>query len=67
AFLYLVPNYELLYGLIAAFRGTKQFVMFGLVDEFKREKLSTRVCDANHKESALHDALAKLLSAKTGN
>jgi len=66
AFLYLVPNYELLYGLIAAFRGTKQFVLFGLVDEFKREQLSTHVRDANHRETALHDALAKLLPAKTG-
>jgi len=55
----------LLYGLIAAFRGTKQFVLFGLVDEFKREQLSTHVRDANHRETALHDALAKLLPAKT--
>ncbi len=66
AFLYLVPSYQLLHGLMEAFGGTKPLVMFGLVEEFKREQLSARVRDANYSESSLHDALAKLLPAKTG-
>jgi hypothetical protein len=47
AFLYLVPSYALLQGLRDAFWRTKQLVVFGLVDEFKREQLNTRVQDAN--------------------
>ena len=66
AFLYLVPSYPLLQGLRDAFWRTKQLVVFGLVDEFKREQLSTRVQDANYRESSLQDVLAKLLPAKTG-
>jgi hypothetical protein len=66
AFLYLVPSYPLLYGLMEAFRGTKQLVVFGFVEEFKREQFSTRVRSTNYSETSLHDALAKLPTAKTG-
>jgi hypothetical protein len=64
AFLYLVPSYSLVRGLRDAFWRTKQLVVFGLVDEFKREQLNTRVQDATYKESSLQDVLAKLLPAK---
>jgi hypothetical protein len=66
AFLYLVPSYPLLQALRDAFWRTKQLVVFGLVDEFKREQLNTRVQDANYRESSLQDVLARLLPAKTG-
>jgi hypothetical protein len=55
----------LLQGLRDAFWRTKQLVVFGLVDEFKREQLNTRVHDANYRESSLQDVLARLLPAKT--
>ena len=67
AFLYLVPSYPLLCGLMEAFRGTKQLVVFGFVEEFKREQLSIRVRSTNYSETSLHDALAKLPTAKTGS
>jgi hypothetical protein len=66
AFLYLVPSYHLLFGLMEAFGRTQQLVVFGLVEEFKREQLSTRVRYANYRETSLQDVLAKLLPAKTG-
>ena len=67
AFLYLVPSYHLLPGLTEAFRSTKQLVLFGFVDEFKREQLNTRVRDANYRETTLHNALEKLVPAKTAS
>jgi len=67
AFLYLVPSYHLLAGLTEAFRSTKQLVLFGFVDEFKREQLNTRVRDANYRETTLHNALEKLVPAKTAS
>jgi len=66
AFLYLVPNYQLLHGITDALRRMKQLVLFGLVDDFKRERLNTGVRDSHYKESSLQDALARLLPAKTG-
>lgn len=66
AFLYLVPSYQLRHGLMEAFWRTKQLVVFGLVDEFKREQLSTRVREANYRETSLDDVLARLLPVKTG-
>jgi len=66
AFLYLVPNYQLLHGITDALWRMKQLVLFGLVDDFKRERLNTGVRDSHHKESSLQDALARLLPAKTG-
>jgi len=66
AFLYLVPSYPLLQGLRNAFWRTKQLVVFGLVDEFKREQLNTSVHDGNYRVGSLQDVLAKLLPAKTG-
>ena len=66
AFLYLVPHYQLFPALQQAFWRTKQLVLFGLVDAFKNEQLSTPVRDANYGETPLQDALARLLPAKTG-
>ena len=66
AFLYLVPNYQLLHGITDALWRMKQLVLFGLVDDFKRERLNTGVRDSHYKESSLQDALARLLPAKTG-
>jgi len=37
------------------------------VDEFKREQLNTRVRDANYRETTLHNALEKLVPAKTAS
>ena len=51
AFLYLVPNYELLHGIEDAFWRMKQLVLFGLVDEFKRDRLDTRASAIHITES----------------
>jgi hypothetical protein len=61
-----VPNYQLLHGITDALWRMKQLVLFGLVDDFKRDRLNTGVRDSHHKESSLQDALARLLPAKTG-
>jgi len=45
AFLYLVPAYELLHSITDALCQMKQLVLFGLVDEFKKDRLETRVRD----------------------
>jgi hypothetical protein len=66
AFVYLVPSYDLLHGLMEAFWGAKQLLVFGLVDEFKKEQLGTRVRHTNYIETPLHDALAQLLPARSG-
>jgi len=66
AFLYLVPNYQLLHGITDALSRMKQLVLLGLVDDFKRDQLNTGVRDSHHKESSLQDALARLLPAKPG-
>ena len=66
AFLYLVPNCQLLHGITDALWRMKQLVLFGLVDDFKRDRLNTGVRDSHYKESSLQDALARLLPAKTG-
>src|SRR5215469_1793907 len=63
AFLYLVPAYELLHGITDALCRMKQLVLFGLVDEFKKDRLDTRVRDSWYRESRLQDALARMLPA----
>ena len=63
AFLYLVPTYELLHGITDAFWRMKQLVLFALVDEFKKDRLDTRVRDSWYRESSLQDALAQMLPA----
>jgi hypothetical protein len=65
AFLYLVPAYELLHGITDALCRIKQLVLFGLVDEFKKNRLDTRVRDSWYRESRLQDALARMLPART--
>lgn len=63
AFLYLVPNYELLHGITDALCRMKQLVLFALVEEFKKDRMDTRVRDSWYSESRLQDALARMLPA----
>ena len=63
AFFYLVPTYELLYGITDALWRMKQLVLFALVDEFKKDRLDTRVRDSWYRGSRLQDALARMLPA----
>ena len=66
AFLYLVPARDLLFSLLRAFWRTKQFVLFAMVDDFKRECLGAMVHDANYNSIPLVQALARVGSTKTG-
>ena len=66
AFLYLVPTRDLLFSLLRAFWRTKQFVLFAMVDDFKRERLGAMVHDANYNSIPLVQALARVGSTKTG-
>ena len=65
AFLYLVPSYELLFGVKDALWRMKQLVLFGLIEEFKKERLEMRVRDSCFRESSLREALAQRLLART--
>lgn len=64
AFLYLMPSFELLYALQHAFSGTKQLVLFGMADEFKKQPLASRVCTEYYREAPLEGMLAPLLPAR---
>jgi len=64
-FLYLVPTYELLLGITDVLYRMKQRVLFALVDEFKKDRLDTRVRDSWDRESSLLDVLAHMLPART--
>jgi len=65
AFLYLVPSYELLFGVKDALWRMKQLVLFGLIEEFKKERLEMRVRDSCFRESSMREALAQRLLART--
>jgi len=66
AFLYLVPTHDLLFSLPRAFWRTKQFVLFGMVSDFKKENLGITVYDANYNRIPLVHALTRVASATTG-
>ena len=66
AFLYLVPTRDLLLSLLRAFWRTKQFVLFGMVGDFKRERLGTMVYEANYNRIPLGQALSRVGSTKAG-
>ena len=42
-FLYLVPSYSLQYDLVHEFQNTRKWLLFGLIDPFKREVFNTKV------------------------
>jgi len=58
-FLYLVPNFDLLRGLINEFQGTTGLVFFGLVNEFKVRVFDAPVWSVASQKSTLKDALLK--------
>jgi hypothetical protein len=61
AVLYLVPTEELLDSLRNEFWRTSKCVLFGLVDDFKRERLGTAVYEANYNRLPLLQALTKVI------
>ena len=63
--MYLVPSYELLFGIKDALWRMKQLVLFGLIEEFKKERLEMRVRDSCFRESSMREALAQRLLART--
>jgi hypothetical protein len=66
AFLYLVPTLELLSSLLRPFWRTKQCVLFGMMSDFKKERLGARVYQANYTSIPLIQALTRVVPAKTG-
>ena len=66
AFLYLVPNTTLLWGLVREFKGTKRPVYFGLVDEFKEKVFDADVWSASYDRSTLRSALLQAARASKG-
>jgi len=66
AFLYLVPTRDLLLSLLRSFWRTKQFVLFGMVGDFKRERLGATVYEANYNRIPLVQALTRVGSTKAG-
>jgi hypothetical protein len=57
AFLYLVPNYDLQFSLIHEFKGTGEWMFFGLVDHFKRDAFNSKVYTPTFREIPLDQAL----------
>ena len=62
-FLYLVPNSELLWGLIHEFHGTKRLVFFGLVDQFKEKVFEAQVWSARYDRLVFKDVLLRAAKA----
>jgi hypothetical protein len=58
-FLYLVPSYDLLRGLIDEFQGTTRLVFFGLVNDFKGQVFDAPVWSVASHKSTFKEALLK--------
>ena len=61
-FLYLVPQFELLFSLSDAFWNTKRSVFFGLIGEFKEKVFEAPVRTAPWKEISLRTALTSAIA-----
>ena len=64
--LYLVPTEELLDSLRNEFWRTSKCVLFGLVDNFKRDRLGTTVYESNYNRPSLLQALTKVIPPEHG-
>jgi hypothetical protein len=61
-FLYLVPSYDLQYDLVHEFQTTRKWMLFGLIDQFKREVFNTKVyTPALRREVVLEHALLAMI------
>jgi hypothetical protein len=65
AVLYLAPTEELLDSLRNEFWQTSKCVLFGLLDNFKRDRIGTIVYESNYNRLSLLQALTKVIPAKT--
>jgi hypothetical protein len=62
-FLYLVPDFELLYSLSNIFQGTKRLVYFGLTREFKKQVFEAPFRTDIRKERSLREILTDAIVA----
>ena len=60
-FLYLVPSFDLLSGLVREFEGTRRLVFFGLVNEFKEKVFNAPVWSATWDRLTFKDVLLRAL------
>jgi hypothetical protein len=55
-----VPTFDLIWSLIAEFKGTRRLIFFGLMDQFKREVFDAEVWGPNYRTMSLKEALLKV-------